>query len=55
MRLMILCALLVSCAAGNVNHCPPNTATIALQCKADVAKGLKSKEQCYQEIEESCP
>jgi hypothetical protein len=50
----LLAALLVS-ACGAVQHCPPHSATVALDCKEAVARGEKTKEQCYQLIEESCP
>lgn len=51
----ILCILLVSCAATQVNHCPVESAKVALDCRAEVKAGTKTKEQCYQLIEESCP
>jgi hypothetical protein len=53
MKAALLAFLLLSC--GSVQHCPPHTATVTLNCREAVAKGLKTKEQCYQEIEESCP
>ncbi len=53
MKAALLGLLLVSC--GSVQHCPPKTATVALDCKAAVVQGLKTKAQCYEEIERSCP
>ncbi len=49
----LLCLFLISCAAGQ--HCPPNSALVAAECKQEVLKGTKTKEQCYKLIEESCP
>ncbi len=53
MRYLIL-VLMLSCG-GSVQHCPLNTAQVALECKVEVKAGKKTKEQCYQLIEESCP
>ncbi len=54
MRFIILSLILLSCG-GTVQHCPINTAQVALDCKAEVKAGTKTKEQCYQLIEDSCP
>lgn len=46
---------LSACGFQGVKGCPPKTAQVTADCHADVAKGLKTKAQCEQEIEESCP
>lgn len=46
---------LTACGMQSVKGCPPETAAVTAQCKLDVAKGLKTKEQCLDEIERSCP
>lgn len=53
--LAILCVWLTACGMQGVKGCPPKTAAVTAQCKLDVAKGVKTKAQCEQEIEESCP
>jgi hypothetical protein len=55
MKWLVLVLGLVGCADIGADSCPPKTAQVALQCKAEVAKGVKTKDQCYQEIESSCP
>jgi len=52
MKYFLLALLLTDC---HVQGCPPNTAQVTLQCRQDVAKGLKTKDDCYSEIEKSCP
>jgi outer membrane PBP1 activator LpoA protein len=52
MKTLILALILTGCATQG---CPAKTAQVTLQCRQDIARGLKSKEQCYQEIEQSCP
>ena len=54
LKLFILAMLLVSCV-GQVNHCPVESAKVALDCREAVKAGNMTKEQCYQLIEESCP
>jgi hypothetical protein len=50
----LICLILVSCSAAQVNHCPVDSAKVALDCREAVRAGKMTKEQCYQLIEESC-
>ena len=45
---------LAGCNFRGITGCPPKTAAIASDCKAEVAAGHMSKDKCESLIEESC-
>ena len=46
---------LAGCSFRGIQGCPPKTAAIASDCKAEVEAGRMTKEKCQSLIEESCP
>ena len=55
MKTIILCVGILLAGCGNVQGCPPKTAQVTLACRDEIKAGTKTKEQCYTEIEASCP
>lgn len=53
--LFILGLLAWDACGGAAQHCPVDTARVALDCQAEVKAGTKTKQQCYDLIEKSCP
>lgn len=46
---------LTSCNFRGVQGCPPKTAAVAADCRAEVQAGRMTKDKCESLIEESCP
>lgn len=45
----------IGCGFAGVKGCPPQSAKVTSDCKAEVAAGRMTKEKCQSLIEESCP
>lgn len=45
----------VGCGFAGVKGCPPQTAKVGTDCKAEVDAGRMTREKCESLIEESCP
>ncbi len=44
-----------ACGLAGVKGCPPESAKVTADCKAEVAAGRMTKAKCESLIEESCP